>query len=57
MNGITFFPIPHLFDTRSSSTFFLKSTRTSLSGSLQQLSSGCKCKHKTSEQIKHVQVD
>lgn len=54
MNGITFFPIPHLFDTQSSSMFLPKSTRTSLSGSLQQLSSSCKCKQKTPEEIKVV---
>lgn len=52
MTGITFFPIPHLFDTQSSPMCFLKSTRTSLSGSLQQLSSSCKRKHKASEEIK-----
>lgn len=54
MNGITFFPIPHLFDTQSSLMFLPESTRTRLSGSLQQLSSSCKCKHKTAEQIQLI---
>ena len=41
----TFSPIPHHLGSRFGHTGFLESTQTSLSGSLQQLSSGCKYKH------------